>query len=131
MELHVDEASEDICSFMPATYQAMLFSATLSEEVEKLKGHALWICMSNKLEESWKAPQLCQGTFDHSMEQKSAISGCRLHWIPRAPSKGSVSSSRPGSFEWGLSRQGQSRSLHFFCCKLQVSAPEQRKSKKK
>jgi len=58
-----EDDMKDICTYMPATYQAMLFSATLSEEVEKLKGLMLHKPAILKLEEPRVTGKLSQFYF--------------------------------------------------------------------
>mmetsp|Transcript_46515 Transcript_46515/g.108436 ORF Transcript_46515/g.108436 Transcript_46515/m.108436 type:complete len:709 (-) Transcript_46515:47-2173(-) len=58
-----EDDMKDICAYMPATYQAMLFSATLSDEVEKLKGLMLHKPAILKLEEPRVTGKLSQFYF--------------------------------------------------------------------
>jgi ATP-dependent RNA helicase DDX56/DBP9 len=55
-----EDDMRSLCAYMPSTYQAMLFSATLSEEVEKLKGLMLHKPVVLKLEEPRVTGKLSQ-----------------------------------------------------------------------
>merc|ERR1712039_22139 len=55
-----EEDMRALCAVMPSTYQAMLFSATLGEEIEELKGLMLHKPVVLKLEEPRVTGKLSQ-----------------------------------------------------------------------